>query len=58
MSINVEKMEALVESLKVEVTKFESGNKSAGTRARKICQDIKKDAQDVRIQIQDAKNAG
>lgn len=54
----VEEMQALVESLAEEVTKFEGGNKSAGTRARKLCQDIKAKAQDLRKEIQDKKNAG
>jgi hypothetical protein len=53
-----ENMTTLVTNLAAEVEKFNSGNKSAGTRARKICQDIKKEAQDVRIKIQDTKNAG
>jgi hypothetical protein len=44
-----------VEVLKQEYEKFERGNKSAGTRARKSLQNIKKIAQDLRIQIQDSK---
>ncbi len=44
-----------VEVLKAEYEKFERGNKSAGTRARKSLQNIKKLAQDLRTQIQDAK---
>jgi hypothetical protein len=44
-----------VEILKQEYEKFERGNKSAGTRARKSLQSIKKIAQDLRVQIQDAK---
>jgi hypothetical protein len=44
-----------VEVLKSEYEKFERGNKSAGTRARKSLQNIKKIAQDLRIQIQDTK---
>ncbi|MDG5814518.1 hypothetical protein QA601_05490 [Chitinispirillales bacterium ANBcel5] len=44
-----------VEILKEEYEKFERGNKSAGTRARKSLQSIKKMAQDLRIQIQEAK---
>ncbi len=44
-----------VESLKAEYEKFERGNKSAGTRARKHLQSIKKIAQDLRVQIQDSK---
>jgi len=44
-----------VEALKMEYEKFERGNKSAGTRARKSLQTIKKIAQDLRISIQDSK---
>ena len=44
-----------VEVLKQEYEKFERGNKSAGTRARKSLQNIKKLSQDIRVQIQDAK---
>ncbi len=46
-----------VEILKQEFEKFERGNKSAGTRARKSLQNIKKLAQDMRVQIQDAKKS-
>lgn len=45
-----------VEVLKQEYEKFERGNKSAGTRARKSLQNIKKIAQDLRVSIQDAKS--
>ena len=40
-----------------EIEKFMSGNKSAGTRARKSMQTIKTAAQDVRQQIQTIKNS-
>jgi len=46
-----------VEILKQEYEKFERGNKSAGTRARKSLQNIKKIAQDLRTLIQDSKKA-
>jgi hypothetical protein len=46
-----------VEVLKQEYEKFERGNKSAGTRARKSLQNIKKIAQDLRVEIQDAKKS-
>ncbi|MDR1759496.1 MAG: hypothetical protein LBR60_03105 [Fibrobacter sp.] len=52
----------LLESLKQNVAafereyeKFERGNKSAGTRARKILQDIKRTCQDLRVSIQGSK---
>ena len=40
-----------------EIEKFMSGNKSAGTRARKSMQTIKEAAQNVRVQIQAIKNS-
>ena len=53
---NYEKIVALVESMKKDVDAFYAkGNKSAGTRARGACQDLKKLAQDLRIDIQEAK---
>lgn len=44
-----------IEVLKSEYDKFTRGNKSAGTRARKCLQTIKKMAQDLRIEIQNSK---
>ncbi len=49
---------AEIELLKAEYEKFERGNKSAGTRARKHLQTIKKLAQDVRVEIQNKKSDG
>ena len=46
-----------VKILKQEYEKFERGNKSAGTRARKSLQNIKKIAQDLRVAIQDSKKS-
>ena len=39
-----------------DVTKFVEGNNSAGTRVRKAMQNIKKLAQEVRVEVQDQKN--
>jgi hypothetical protein len=44
-----------IEVLKAEYEKFERGNKSAGTRARKSLQNVKKICQEIRIKIQEAK---
>jgi hypothetical protein len=35
---------------------YDKGNKAAGTRARKQLQDLKKLAQEIRLEIQDIKN--
>ena len=40
-----------------DLEKFNSGNKSAGTRVRKNMQEIKNLAQDVRVAVQNEKNA-
>ena len=40
-----------------DLDKFNSGNKSAGTRIRKAMQNIKHLAQGVRVKIQEVKNA-
>ena len=47
----LEKIKTLTEELSVDVTKFESGNKSAGTRARKSSQDLKTLLQQLRTEI-------
>jgi hypothetical protein len=56
MSLN--NLLAEIELLKAEYEKFERGNKSAGTRARKHLQNIKKLAQEVRVEIQSKKATG
>ena len=40
-----------------DVTKFVEGNNSAGTRVRKAMQTVKSLAQEVRVEVQDQKNA-
>lgn len=51
-----EKIKELVASLEPEVAKFESGNASAGTRARGILQEIRTLCKDTRDEIQERKN--
>lgn len=51
-------LEQEVENFKREYEKFQRGNKSAGTRARKVLQDIKKTCQEIRVSIQGAKKDG
>ena len=53
----VSELQTLVESVSSEMEKFyEKGNKAAGTRARKGLQDLKKLAQDIRLEIQSKEN--
>ena len=49
-------LQQLVSELEDDFRKFyEKGNKAAGTRIRKGMQDLKKLAQDIRTEVQDAK---
>ena len=51
-------IKALITEVEGDIEKFyEKGNKSAGTRNRKVMQDLKKLAQEVRQDVQDTKNA-
>lgn len=55
----IEEIKNLVAELEPDLDKFyNKGNKTAGTRARKLLQDMKKLAQDVRVEIQDMKKEG
>ena len=51
----VNDLDQKIENFKREFEKFKRGNKSAGTRARKVLQDIKKTCQDIRVLIQGTK---
>ena len=44
-------------SVEVDAEKFVEGNNSAGTRLRKAMQNIKSIAQQVRVEVQNQKNA-
>ena len=45
-----------INDCQTDVIKFVDGNNSAGTRVRKAMQNIKKLAQEVRVEVQDQKN--
>lgn len=52
-------MKELLDQLEPDINKFyNKGNKAAGTRARKTLQEMKKKAQEIRLEIQDWKNSG
>jgi hypothetical protein len=52
------KIVELVEAMKADADKFfDKKNKSAGTRVRTQCQELKKLAQELRIEVQDAKKS-
>ena len=51
-----QELKTLVESLTEDATKFtEKGNKSAGTRLRQGMQELKKLAQEIRVEVSSAK---
>ena len=50
-------LKEFVESMERDFSQFyEKGNKAAGTRVRKGMQDMKKMAQDIRVEIQNKKS--
>ena len=54
----VEKIKELTEQLSVDAGKFYNGNKSAGTRARKSAQDLKKLLDGLRKEILSERKGG
>ena len=53
----INEMKELLESLECDCEKFyENGNKSAGTRIRKVMQEVKALAQVIRKEVQELKN--
>jgi hypothetical protein len=53
-----EELKNLVANLEEDASKFyEKGNKAAGTRVRKGCQDIKNLCQDIRVDVSNKKNS-
>ena len=55
---NYNKIQSLVETMSKDIEAFYSkGNKSAGTRVRTACQDLKKLAQELRVNVQETTNA-
>jgi hypothetical protein len=52
-----DKLQDVINDCQTDVSKFVDGNNSAGTRVRKAMQAVKSLAQEVRIEVQDQKNA-
>ena len=52
-----EQLKVLVGSAEEDIVKAQGGNKAAGTRVRKIMQDIKQAAQVVRVKILESRTA-
>jgi hypothetical protein len=51
----IERIKTLTEELSVDFTKFENGNKSAGTRVRKTSQELKSLLQQLRGEVLEAR---
>jgi len=51
-----DRLKALVNEAEQDLMKAEGGNKAAGTRVRKLMQDVKNAAQDVRVKILDIRD--
>jgi hypothetical protein len=51
----IQKIKTLVDSLTVDVEKFEAGNKTAGTRARKTSQELREFLKTLRGEILEAR---
>ena len=52
-----DQLQDVVNDCQTDVIKFVEGNNSAGTRVRKAMQTVKSLAQEVRVEVQDQKNA-
>ena len=50
-------LQDVINDCQTDVTKFIEGNNSAGTRVRKAMQVVKQLAQNVRVEVQEQKNA-
>ena len=53
----LDEMQNEMHSAHEDLEKFSGGNKSAGTRVRKTMQTVKNLAQQVRVEVQEQKNA-
>ena len=57
LNTTFDELQNVINDCQADVTKFVEGNNSAGTRVRKAMQVIKQLAQNVRIEVQEQKNA-
>ena len=51
-----DELQNVINDCQTDVTKIVEGNNSAGTRVRKAMQEVKRLAQDVRVEVQEQKN--
>ena len=57
LNTTFDELQNVINDCQADVTKFVDGNNSAGTRVRKAMQAVKSLAQEVRVEVQDQKNA-
>ena len=57
LNTEFDELQNAINDCQADVTKFVEGNNSAGTRVRKAMQIVKQLAQNIRIEVQDQKNA-
>ena len=57
LNTTFDELQNAINDCQADVTKFVEGNNSAGTRVRKAMQTIKSLAKEVRVEVQDQKNA-
>ena len=57
LNTTFDELQNAINDCQADVTKFVEGNNSAGTRVRKAMQVVKQLAQNVRVEVQDQKNA-
>jgi len=57
LNTTFDQLQDVVNDCQTDIIKFVEGNNSAGTRVRKAMQAIKSLAQDIRVEVQDQKNA-
>ena len=57
LNTTFDELQNAINDCQTDVTKFVEGNNSAGTRVRKAMQTVKSLAQNVRVEVQEQKNA-
>jgi len=57
LNTTFDELQNAINDCQADVTKFVEGNNSAGTRIRKAMQTVKSLAQNVRVEVQEQKNA-
>ena len=56
MAVSITELQTILENISTDIEKFNGGNMSAGTRIRKAMQEVKAQAQELRLSVQTIKN--